>query len=313
MVKDKTNTEKPRMLALKYVISLISGGISVGLLLTLIASSIYHLVAPSNEISAYAFQNGEAFVGIITNLIVFGAIYVVSTYLSGDIKTAIRKHTYIKVLSIIFASCLAIPAVIFLVTAILPLVGFVVGTATVNAPNSIAQIVFSGIALIVLAIMICYHLGIYRFGRGIHVAFYTALIIAATALYAAFPGTVVRNAVNDEQIINDLTKISRAIERYTTRNNSLPENLETLGNTTTLNFALSNYSYTPDTGDKPFYATYELCADNFLIDTGAATSGSFKYHAEGKQCFTRTRNIGKYYVPAAEYNKTSESTSYWEE
>ena len=314
----ENSNDKPRLFGLKFALSLVTGLVTSGLLAGLVWVTLEPMIKGISE-NAYAFGNGTAYVALIASLIVFGAIYFVSTYQAGKYLKKMRaEHDAVRVLSIIFAVMLAIPAVIMLISFVVPLVQLGVGTV-IDTNVAVASCVCSILSFAVFAKMICYHVGFrpklfnrkaYTFGLG-------AFAIIMVVLFMIFPGAEIRKASHDQMIIDDLSKIDRAIDRYADRNDLLPEALSDLGSAK-LNQDIEKYTYTAldEDSDSGRYLYYEICADGFQTGTNSEFDkgylDDFYYHSTGKACFTRDVYMGYYYSkPAIDSVIQSEGIDYW--
>jgi hypothetical protein len=326
-------SEPPRLFGLKYVLSLCSGLAVIGLLTAVIHDVVdFWLAGPSSSIGGNTFAYGLFFVGLISTLMVFGAVYLITTWQAGKaIKRMRAEHQWVRVLAIIFASLMAVPAVIFLIMLMIPLISLGVGTAAGDSGAVAAQCVFAGIAFLITLKMIGYHLGIPKWcGRQVYVPVFALITAAAITLFMIFPGSNIRDAASDQKIVDDLDKISSAISRYADKNDQLPAALTDLGNGQ-LNHALTDYEYRiiSDGGEKEstvkldgqaytvatdysaqsHNAEYEICANGFAANTKASSYwsyssfASFNNHSAGRDCFSKSL-----YIYVSSYNTQPTAT-----
>jgi hypothetical protein len=303
--------DQPRLFGLKYVLSLCSGLMIIGLLTAVIRDVIdFWLLGPNSSLGSNSLAYGLFFVGLISTLVVFGVVYLITTWqASKSIKIMRAEHYWVRVLAIIFASLMAVPAIIFLIMLVVPLISLGVGTISGDSSAALAQCAFATIAFLLTIKMIGYHLGIPKWcGRNLYVPLFAIITVAAIALFMIFPGSNIRGAASDQKIIEDLDKISSAISRYADRNDQLPTALTDLGNGQ-LNRALGDYEYRIITDDATAELDsfgyshsnpeYEICADGFITNTKTGsywnyTSYSyndFETHAAGRDCFSRNLHI----------------------
>ncbi|MGD8340836.1 MAG: hypothetical protein PVH89_08640 [Gammaproteobacteria bacterium] len=90
----------------------------------------------------------------------------------------------------------------------------------------------------------------------------------------------------DDERVNDLRRVSRAIERYYRETESLPADLQTLLN----GWISQEIPRDPDTGQAYGYelldeTAYRLCAD-FALESRPTRQPEFWEHATGRQCFS---------------------------
>ncbi|MDR1196989.1 MAG: hypothetical protein LBL08_01825 [Candidatus Nomurabacteria bacterium] len=291
----KEKIKKPETITgftVKYCISLFLGWVFAGLLIGLVVALVSMLV--TGDYSSLANSGGVVYAGLISSLIVFGGIYLGFANAAGrNLRKYYTDHLWVRVLAITYASGLAIAAISFLVALITPLVNAGVGIVDISDKVVLAQIVSSAVAFVILAKMIGYVLQFPKWcGRKLYIWCLTIISVAVIALFMIFPSSFARSAAKDQNIINDLSKISKAINRYADSNGNLPANLKTLGDGK-LNRDISKYGYKiiseAEVGNSN--ATYQLCSDDFLTDTKTSgywngrSSDELQVHSEGYNCF----------------------------
>jgi len=299
MVKEN---KKSRLFGLWFGLSLICGLFAAGFLVALIWATLGNMI--SGDPVASSYSDGRVFVGLIAALVVFAAVYVFSTFKAGKELNAKREtNNAVKVLSILYGSFLAVPAVVMLILFIIPLIELGIGSAA-NTSASIAQCVSSAVSFVVLLLMAFYQLGFWKkwLRGGVWSVSFTVLTLATIVLFMIFPGAGIRGTANDQRIIDDLEKISSAISRFSNRNDKLPESLGDLGNGK-LNRSIDNYEYRLlDNDTESEYHKYEICTDGFINDTTDGRYWTYDYgfyyiyndfaaHTAGHNCFTLSEYI----------------------
>jgi len=278
--------KKPRLFGLWFALSLICGLVTAGLLVGLIWATISSLITGDSIVTNYS--EGQGFVALISSLIVFGAFYVIGTFKSGKVLNEKRKSSEaVKVLSIIYASFIAIPAFIMLILFIVPLVELGVGTST-NICASIAQLVCSALSFAILLKMAFYQLGFWgkwlkRTPWAIGFSVFTIVIIV---LFMIFPGGQLRGITSDQLVSIDLEKIDEAIRDHVDINEELPATLSEL-DIDGLKASIDDFKYSVLESEGSSYLKFEICAD-FTINTGSVSSYSFDFHPAGNVCFERS-------------------------
>jgi hypothetical protein len=299
MLKEKI--KKPETITgftVKYSVSLFLGWIFAGLFVGLVVTLVGMLV--TGDYSVLANEGGAIYAGLISSLIVFGALYLSFTHAAGrNLRKHYNNHLWVRILAIVYASGLGIAAISFLVTLITPLVNAGVGVVDISDKAVLSQIISSAVAFVLLAKMIGYALQVPKWcGRNLYVWCLLILSAATVALFMIFPASFVRDATKDQKIIDDLTKISRAIGRYSDANRKLPASLGALGEAK-LNRDIDKYDYELVSQVSLGSATgkYQLCSDDFLVDTKSSdywnnyNADELQIHTTGYNCFDMSEYV----------------------
>ena len=285
MAKDIKQNNKPRMFGLWLGVSLVCGLITAGLLVGLIWATFQNIIGSSETVITY--EAGQFFVGLIAALVVFGVLYAIGTFKAGrDLEQKRKENDAVKILSIVYAVFLGIPAVIMLVLFIIPLVRLGVGTY-MDINYTIADLVCSVVSFAILGKMALYQLGIWNklMGRKAWTVAFCIFTVAIIALFMVFPGAKLRDVTRDQMTVNDLEKIEFAIRDYHDMNNELPSGLDVL-DISGLNNSLDSFKYSIKESTNESYQKFEICAD-FLTNTGSIYRYTFETHPSGNVCFER--------------------------
>ncbi|MBQ2660169.1 hypothetical protein IJF86_02020 [Candidatus Saccharibacteria bacterium] len=288
---EKPTQKKPshigkKTYALRFILSLVFGNIFLGCLLGAITTTIPAIIGGDDStISSYM---GPFYAGLITAVIVFGALHII---LALSTKRAANEppKTWQNVLSIIYSSIWSLVGLFYLWMIISTIVGVALGLSDTENLEVIEQIVVGISALVIILVVVAEQMRlISKLPRLFYTWFMTIVSIATIAAFLIFPAAKVRDAAYDEKVESDLYAISNAIEDYADDHYTLPQNLYSVQNSLAkeLNFSLGNYTYST-TGRN----TYKLCADfktktrSSSIYTNSYTS--FYDHDKGHVCFDK--------------------------
>ncbi len=298
--------------AFRYVIMLLSGGSFIASLISIISLTISKWV---NEDFRVSYWSGPVFANMVTMVAVLGLIHLLMSLTVGKNWKPEdgEKRRYPAVLSVIYSVGLGAAAITYLVVFLGTLIGSMLELNSAKGTDILELFLISLAAIIILVFALAYKLDLFKkMQKAVYVFIMGVIAIVGVVLFLVFPAKEVRDAVHDNNVIEDLEKIESAIDDYYYSNNKMPSGLQDLTaklvdsnesaiNEKDLNYSLNSYKYTDESVKSRYYSSgdYKICA---VFKTDATESDSsynyysirssyyygYYYHPKGEYCFERS-------------------------